>query len=201
MTSEYILFQFFGLLCLTMSLMVISAKNPVHSVFYLVLVFLNAAGLFMILGVEFLAIMFIIVYVGAIAILFLFIVMMLNIKLVELHENILRYLPMGTLMAMVFFYEMYLLMNEDVLSFIQGPHNYNQMVSWDYHMMHYTHLELLGLHVYTLYFALFFIASIILLVAMVGAIVLTLHSQVNVKSQDVFKQSSSHFSKSLILKS
>lgn len=180
--------------------MVISAKNPVHSVFYLVLVFLNAAGLFIILGVEFLAIIFIIVYVGAIAILFLFIVMMLNIKLVELNENILRYLPMGTLMAMVFFFEMFLLMDGDFLYFLNGEKNQNHMIQWDLHFMNFSHLEILGLHLYTLYFVLFWIASFILLVAMIGAIVLTLHSQVNVKSQDVFKQSSSHFSKSLILK-
>jgi NADH:ubiquinone oxidoreductase subunit 6 (subunit J) len=181
-------------------MMVIIAKNHIHSVFYLVLVFLNGAGLFILLGVEFLAIIFIIVYVGAIAILFLFIVMMLNIKLVELNENMLRYLPIGALMAIIFFFEIFLLIDNDFISLYYNDSKDSFMVSWDIHLMNFSNLEILGLHVYTLYFPLFWMASFILLVAMVGAIVLTLHLQINVKSQDVFKQSSSHFSKSIILK-
>jgi NADH:ubiquinone oxidoreductase subunit 6 (subunit J) len=200
MNLEYILFYGFAALCLATSMMVISAKNPIHSVFYLVLVFLNGAGLFILLGVEFLAIIFIIVYVGAIAILFLFIVMMLNIKLVELNENMLRYLPIGALMAIIFFFEIFLLIDNDFISLYYNDSKDSFMVSWDIHLMNFSNLEILGLHVYTLYFPLFWMASFILLVAMVGAIVLTLHLQINVKSQDVFKQSSSHFSKSIILK-
>jgi len=208
MNIEYILFYGFAALCLAMSMMVISAKNPIHSVFYLVLVFLNGAGLFILLGVEFLAIIFIIVYVGAIAILFLFIVMMLNIKLVELNENMLRYLPIGALMAIIFFFEIFLLIDNDLISLNYNPNitlpdeflKSEFMIPWAHHFMNHSNLEILGLHLYTMYFPLFWMASFILLVAMVGAIVLTLHSQVNVKSQEVFKQSSSHFSKSVILK-
>lgn len=200
MNIEYILFYGFAALCLVMSIMVISAKNPIHSVFYLVLVFLNGAGLFILLGVEFLGIIFIIVYVGAIAILFLFIVMMLNIKLVELNENMLRYLPIGALMAIIFFFEIFLLIDNDLISLNYHSSKDLFITSWDSHFINFSNLETLGLHLYTLYFPLFWMASLILLVAMIGAIVLTLHSQVHVKSQEVFKQSSSHFSKSVILK-
>jgi NADH-quinone oxidoreductase subunit J len=200
MNLENLLFYGFAALCLTASIMVISAKNPIHSVFYLVLVFLNGAGLFILVGVEFLAIIFIIVYVGAIAILFLFIVMMLNIKLVELNENMLRYLPIGALMAIIFFFEIFLLIDHDLISLYYDSHEPDFIISWDIHLINFSNLEVLGLHVYTVYFPLFWMAGYILLVAMVGAIVLTLHSQINVKSQDVFKQSSSHFSKSTILK-
>lgn len=200
MNLEYILFYGFATLAMAMSMMVISAKNPIHSVFYLVLVFLNGAGLFILLGVEFLAIIFIIVYVGAIAILFLFIVMMLNIKLVELNENMLRYLPIGALMAILFFFEITLLIDKDLISLY---YNYSDNVfinSWKSHFINFSNLEILGLYLYTIYFPLFWMCSFILLVAMIGAIVLTLHSHINIKSQEVFKQSSSHFSKSVILK-
>lgn len=197
---EYILFYGFAILCLAMSMRVISANNPIHSVFYLVLVFLNGAGLFILWGVEFLAIVFIIVYVGAIAILFLFIVMMLNIKLVELNENMLRYLPIGAFMAIIFFFEIFLLMDNDFISLNFYKTQDFFIFSWDPLFISFSNLEILGLYIYTLYFSLFWMASLILLVAMIGAIVLTLHSQINVKSQDVFKQSSSHFSNSIILK-
>jgi NADH-quinone oxidoreductase subunit J len=222
MNIESILFYGFALLCIATSIMVISAKNPIHSVFYLVLVFLNGAGLFILLGVEFLAIIFIIVYVGAIAILFLFIVMMLNIKLVELNENMLRYLPIGTLIAIIFFFEIFLLIEDDLISlhpiypifpiseylFMQevGENLFTMswnnllMISWAALIIGKSNLEFLGYTLYTYYFHLFWIAGLILLVAMIGAIVLTLYSQSNVKSQEVFKQSSSHFSKSIILK-
>jgi len=200
MNLEYLLFYGFALLCIATSMMVISAKNPIHSVFYLVLVFLNGAGLFILLGVEFLAIIFIIVYVGAIAILFLFIVMMLNIKLVELNENMLRYLPIGALIAIIFFFEIFLLIDNDLIA-LSYNHSKNDFITiWDSYVINFSNIENLGYPLYTYYFHLFWIASFILLVAMIGAIVLTLYLQINVKSQEVFKQSSSHFSKSIILK-
>jgi NADH:ubiquinone oxidoreductase subunit 6 (subunit J) len=199
MNLESILFYGFALLSIGTSMMVISAKNPIHSVFYLVLVFLNGAGLFILLGVEFLAIIFIIVYVGAIAILFLFIVMMLNIKLVELNENMLRYLPIGALIAILFFFEIFLVIDSDLISLYYN-NNDSIMTPWDSNVINFSNLENLGQPIYTYYFHLFWIASLILLVAMVGAIVLTHYLQINVKTQDVFKQSSSHFSKSIILK-
>lgn len=204
MNIEFLLFYGFALLCITSSMMVISAKNPIHAVFYLVLVFLNGAGLFILLGVEFLAMIFIIVYVGAIAILFLFIVMMLNIKLVELHENMLRYLPIGALMAIIFFFEIFLLMDLDMISgYINASTHAKHglyMIPWEYYIFHGNPLEILGYPLYTYFFHFFLIAGFILLVAMIGAIVLTLYAPDHMKSQEVFKQSSSHFSKSIILK-
>ena len=111
---ESMLFFLFSSIALIASIMVINAKNPVHSVLFLILVFCNSAGLFILLGVEFLAITFIIVYVGAIAILFLFVVMMLNIKLVELNENMLRYLPIGALIGLIFLFEIFLVLENNL---------------------------------------------------------------------------------------
>jgi NADH-quinone oxidoreductase subunit J len=203
MTIEFILFYGFAILSIGASIMVISAKNPIHSIFYLVLVFLNSAGLFIILGVEFIAIIFIIVYVGAIAILFLFVVMMLNIKLIELYENMLRYLPIGALIAIIFFFEIFLLLENDghltILSYNIINDNY-KMIDWNSNILNLSNIENIGFPIYTYYFHLFWIAGLVLLVAMIGAIVLTLYLQINVKTQDVFKQSSRHFSKSILLK-
>ena len=109
------LFYFFSFLMLLSSIMVIGAKNPIHSVLFLILVFCNATGLLILLEVEFLAMIFLVVYVGAIAVLFLFVVMMLNIKVVELSENLFLYLPIGAFVAMIFLFE--ILYTELLLSF------------------------------------------------------------------------------------
>lgn len=197
---ESILFYLFSTIALIASIMVINSKNPVHSVLFLILVFCNSAGLFILLGVEFLAITFIIVYVGAIAILFLFVVMMLNIKLVELNENMLRYLPIGALIGIIFLFEIFLVLENNFISlnYKIDPETVNYV--WDNKITSYTNIELIGNILYTNNFYLFLVASLILLVAMIGAIILTLYMQTNVKRQDVFKQTSRHFSRSIILK-
>jgi NADH:ubiquinone oxidoreductase subunit 6 (subunit J) len=197
---ESILFYLFSAIALIASIMVINSKNPVHSVLFLILVFCNSAGLFILLGVEFLAITFIIVYVGAIAILFLFVVMMLNIKLVELNENMLRYLPIGALIGIIFLFEIFLVLENNFISlnYKIDPQTINYI--WDNKITSYTNIELIGNILYTNNFYLFLVASLILLVAMIGAIILTLYMQTNVKRQDVFKQTSRHFSRSIILK-
>ena len=197
---ESILFYLFSGIALIASIMVINSKNPVHSVLYLILVFCNSAGLFILLGVEFLAITFIIVYVGAIAILFLFVVMMLNIKLVELNENMLRYLPIGALIGVIFLFEIFLVLENNLISlnYNLDPNIINNV--WDNKVTSYTNIELIGNILYTNNFYLFLVASLILLVAMIGAIILTLYMQTNVKRQDVFKQTSRHFSRSIVLK-
>ena len=177
--------------------MVISAKNPIHSVFYLVLVFLNTAVLFLFLGLEFFAIIFIIVYVGAIAILFLFVVMMLNIKLVEINENMLRYIPLGSLIGLIFMIEILLMLDHDFV-LLHFTKNINEiMVFWDIKYIKWENLASLGQVLYINYIYFFILAGIILLVAMIGAIVLTLHFQSNIKRQDVFLQTSRHFKKSI----
>jgi len=197
---ESILFYLFSSIALIASIMVINSKNPVHSVLFLILVFCNSAGLFILLGVEFLAITFIIVYVGAIAILFLFVVMMLNIKLVELNENMLRYLPIGALIGVIFLFEIFLVLENNLISLNYNLDSNNINNVWDNKITSYTNIELIGNILYTNNFYLFLVASLILLVAMIGAIILTLYMQTNVKRQDVFKQTSRHFSRSIILK-
>lgn len=197
---ESMLFFLFSSIALIASIMVINAKNPVHSVLFLILVFCNSAGLFILLGVEFLAITFIIVYVGAIAILFLFVVMMLNIKLVELNENMLRYLPIGALIGLIFLFEIFLVLENNLISLNYTIDTNNLNINWDSKLTSFTNIELIGNILYTNYSYLVLVASLILLVAMIGAIILTLYIQTNVKRQDVFKQTSRHFSRSIILK-
>ena len=197
---ESILFYIFSSIALIASIMVINSKNPVHSVLFLILVFCNSAGLFILLGVEFLAITCIIVYVGAIAILFLFVVMMLNIKLVELNENMLRYLPIGALIGIIFLFEIFLVLENNFISLNYNLDSNNINYIWDNKVTNYTNIELIGNILYTNNFYLFLVASLILLVAMIGAIILTLYMQTNVKRQDVFKQTSRHFSRSILLK-
>jgi len=197
---ESMLFFLFSSIALIASIMVINAKNPVHSVLFLILVFLNSAGLFMLLGVEFLAITFIIVYVGAIAILFLFVVMMLNIKLVELNENMLRYLPIGALIGLIFLFEIFLVLENNLVTLNYAIDSNYLNINWDSKLTSFTNIELIGNILFTNYAYLVLVASLILLVAMIGAIILTLYIQTNVKRQDVFKQTSRHFSRSIILK-
>merc|ERR1711988_2049458 len=100
--------------------MVISARNPIHSVLFLVLVFCNAAGLLILLETEFLAMLFLVVYVGAIAVLFLFVVMMLNIRVTELNESVLRYIPIGGLILLIFFLEVLSVINGDLVPFFSS---------------------------------------------------------------------------------
>lgn len=196
---EYILFLFLSLLMIYGSLMVISAQNPIHSVLYLILVFCSSAAFFISLGVEFLGIIFMIVYVGAIAILFLFVVMMLNIKLIEFNENLLRYLPLGGIIGFIFLIELFLILDKNYTFLVDNNNSYFY-TTWVNNFYSFTNIELLGLVLYTKYFYLFLMAGLILLVAMIGAIVLTLYFQLNIKRQNVFKQTSRHFSRAIILR-
>lgn len=175
------IFFCFGSAALISSLLVITSKNPIHSIFSLVLAFANVSILLILLGIEFLGLLFLIVYVGAIAILFLFVVMMLNIKLVELLDNTTRYIPIGILIGIIFLIELSLLLPTiDV----QNTINYT-----DYFIiLPFTNILLLAEYLYTDLYVYFLFASIILLVAMLAAIVLTLSHEINVKRQDLFVQ-------------
>jgi NADH-quinone oxidoreductase subunit J len=172
--TEQILFYLFAFIAVISAIMVISAANPVHSVFFLILVFVNTAAILLMLQVEFIAMILLVVYVGAIAVLFLFVVMMLNIRLVELHENVIRYLPIGGLIGIIFFLEIFIIIRKsDIIlgnnaSILVGP------VNWAENLHTLTNIESLGNLIYTHYYLYFLIAGLILLVAMVGAIVLTL---------------------------
>ena len=178
-----ITFYVFSLVAILSALMVISARNPVHSVLFLILSFVNASGLFVLLGAEFLAMILVVVYVGAVAVLFLFVVMMLDINFVKLREGFLQYLPFGALLGIVLIIELGILFltrsfSENSLSkFVESP-EINEIEN----------TKLIGQVLYTDYFYLFQISGLILLVAMVGSITLTLRDRGQVKRQNISQQ-------------
>ena len=178
-----ITFYVFSLVAVLSALMVISARNPVHSVLFLILSFVNASGLFVLLGAEFLAMILVVVYVGAVAVLFLFVVMMLDINFVKLREGFLQYLPFGALLGIVLIIELGILFltksfSENSLSkFVELPV-----------MNEAENTKLIGQVLYTNYFYLFQISGLILLVAMVGSITLTLRDRGQVKRQNISQQ-------------
>ena len=165
------------------ALMVISSKNSVHSVLFLILSFINAAGLFILLGAEFLAMILVIVYVGAVAVLFLFVVMMLDINFIKLREGFLQYLPFGSLLGIVLLTELAIIFLSDQLTDIKLI-EYNKLPSFK----EIENTKDIGLVLYTDYFYLFQLSGLILLVAMIGSIVLTLRQRVGVKKQSIQKQ-------------
>jgi len=198
---ELTLFYIFSTLAVLSALMVIRSENPVHSVLFLVLVFFNSAGLLLLLEVEFLAMLFIVVYVGAIAVLFLFVVMMLNVKMAKYSNDLLRYLPVGGLIIFVFLMEMFLLIEGDLVSPIEASTNGYSFTQWFSKVDQVTNIEVIGQVMYTYYFYFFLAASIILLVSMIGAIVLTMQVQYNVKRQQIFQQVSRDFERAVFLTS
>jgi len=175
-------FYLFAGLCVASAFMVIAAKNPVHSVLYLILTFVNAAGLFVMLGAEFLAMILIVVYVGAVAVLFLFVVMMLDVDFAELKQGALQYLPIGMLIGGIFFTELFLVVGFWAI----GPGVPQTITAPIAAKM--SNIEVIGLVLYTRYVYFFEAAGMILLVAMVGAIVLTLQHRVRVRRQNIFEQ-------------
>lgn len=180
---DQVLFYSFGVLAVINGLMVITAKNPVHSVFYLVLAFISASLLLILLGVEFLPVVFMIVYVGAIAILFLFVVMMLNIKLVEILDNSTRYAPIGFIIGFIFFNSVISILDQEMLPWESGYE-----LSPGRSIAPTLNAVNMGSVIYTNHFTSFIIASLILLVAMIGAIMLTIFHEKSVKRQDIFVQ-------------
>ena len=175
-------FYLFAGLCVASAFMVIAAKNPVHSVLYLILAFVNAAGLFVMIGAEFLAMILIVVYVGAVAVLFLFVVMMLDVDVTELKQGALQYLPIGVLIGGIFIAELLLVVGAWVI----GPGVPQAIVSPI--PMGISNTEALGLVLYTKYVYFFQAAGMILLVAMIGAIVLTLRHKERVRRQSIAEQ-------------
>jgi NADH-quinone oxidoreductase subunit J len=175
-------FYLFAGVCVASAFMVIAAKNPVHSVLYLILAFVNASGLFVMMGAEFLAMILIVVYVGAVAVLFLFVVMMLDVDFAELRHGFLQYLPVGVLVGVVFLAELLLVVGAWVI----GPGIPQTITSPIPSTISNT--EAIGRVLYTQYVYYFQAAGIVLLVAMVGAIVLTLRHKPNVKRQNVADQ-------------
>ena len=177
-------FYLFSAVLVASGLMVIAARNPVHSVLFLILAFVNAAGLFLLLGAEFLAMLLIIVYVGAVAVLFLFVVMMLDIDFAELKGEMARYMPLGLLVGVIILMQLAL----GVGAWVQadGALGLRQAVTPPADQVENT--RALGLLIYDKYLYLFQAAALILLVAMIGAIVLTLRHRKDVKRQNVLHQ-------------
>ena len=175
-------FYLFASVCVASALMVIASKNPVHSVLFLILAFVNASGLFVLMGAEFLAMILIVVYVGAVAVLFLFVVMMLDVDFAELRQGFLQYLPVGALVGVVFMTELLLVVGTWAI----GPGIPRAIASPIPQTISNT--EALGRVLYTQYIYYFQAAGLVLLVAMIGAIVLTLRHRPNVKRQSISAQ-------------
>ncbi|QEN90880.1 NADH-quinone oxidoreductase subunit J [Labrys sp. KNU-23] len=176
-------FYLFAFVCVASALMVILSRNPVHSVLYLILAFVNAAGLFMLTGAEFLALILIVVYVGAVAVLFLFVVMMLDVDFTELRQGFLQYLPIGFLVGLIVLIELLMV----VVGWAISPGIVvNPQTQIDTSV---TNTEALGRVLYTQYVFFFQGAGLVLLVAMIGAIVLTLRHKEGVKRQNPALQS------------
>ena len=181
---QAICFWAFAVVAVGSGVMVISARNPVHSVLFLILAFFNAAGLFVLLGAEFLAMILVIVYVGAVAVLFLFVVMMLDINFVELRHGFMQYLPIGALVGLVLLVELVLVFGAWTLS----PDIGSAAVAPTPSPAQLSNTAALGSLLYTHYIYAFQAAGLILLVAMVGAIVLTLRSREGVRHQKIAQQ-------------
>ncbi|GBD44526.1 NADH-quinone oxidoreductase subunit J [bacterium HR40] len=181
MTIALFVFYVFALVTTASAVMVIAARNPVHSVLFLILAFVSSAGLFVLLGAEFLAMVLVVVYVGAVAVLFLFVVMMLDIDFVQLREGFLQYLPVGALVGLVLLVELALVFGTQAVetAAVDMPPTAPPGV---------TNTEALGSLLYTRYFYLFQTAGAILLVAIVGAITLTLRHRPDAKRQDISRQ-------------
>jgi NADH-quinone oxidoreductase subunit J len=174
-------FYLFAGVCVASAVMVIAARNPVHSVLFLILAFVNAAGLFVLLGAEFLAMILIVVYVGAVAVLFLFVVMMLDVDFATLRRGFLDYLPIGALVGVVFLVELLLVVGTWAI----GP-GVPKAIAVPTPSV--TNTEALGLVLYTRYAYFFEAAGLVLLVAMIGAIVLTLRHREKVRRQVIAEQ-------------
>jgi NADH-quinone oxidoreductase subunit J len=175
-------FYLFSAVMIGAAFMVISARNPVHSVLFLILAFFNAAGLFILLGAEFLAMILVVVYVGAVAVLFLFVVMMLDVDFAELKQGFLQYLPIGGTLGLVVLIEIVLVVGAWTIAPVSIANVATPMPPG------VTNTMALGRVLYTQYLYLFEAAGFVLLTAMIGAIVLTLRHKVGVKRQDIALQ-------------
>lgn len=184
MIVQALLFYLFGAVAIASGVMVISARNPVHSVLFLILAFFNAAGLFLLMGAEFLAMVLVIVYVGAVAVLFLFVVMMLDINFTELRQGFLNYVPIGGMIGLILVIELVALglgwaFSPGASSVAAAPLPPPDAM---------TNTRALGALFYTRYVYLFETSGLILLVAMIGAIVLTLRRRKDVRKQNISAQ-------------
>jgi len=181
---EALVFYMFAAITIASGVLVISARNPVHSVLFLILAFFNSAGLFVLLGAEFLAMILVVVYVGAVAVLFMFVVMMLDINYVEMRQGFLQYLPIGFLIGLILLVELIVVLGGWRLTSELAVSAAAPIPT----AMSVTNTQALGQLLYTHYIYLFQAAGMILLLAMVGAIVLTHRKRIGVKKQVIRDQ-------------
>lgn len=193
---ESLLLNILFIIIILNAVMIITARNPVHSILFLVMVFVSNTGVFLFLGVEFIAMFFLIVYVGAITVLFLFVVMMLNIKIIELNEKLISYLPVGIFIGLIFLLEILFLINSNF-----GPFENldTTVLTTSYSNLYLTYTDFLytnsitntqqiGFLLYKKYGYLVILCGLILLIAMIGAIILTLNQNYKNKRQDFYIQ-------------
>ena len=181
MLAHSIIFYFFSFITIASSLMVIASKNTVHAVFFLILDFVSISSLFIMMGAEFLGMLTLIVYVGAVAVLFLFVVMMINVNFSELKSGFLEYIPFGLLIGLVILLELGMMIAtwKYKADFVPSNTIVNKTI---------TNTESLGLVIYTDYIFFFQLSGFILLVAMIGAIVLTFRRKESLRRQDITTQ-------------
>ncbi|MBS7803793.1 NADH-quinone oxidoreductase subunit J [Rhizobiales bacterium TNE-4] len=184
MNAAGFFFYVFSAIAVASAFMVVAAKNPVHSVLFLILTFVNAAGLFLLMGAEFLAMILVVVYVGAVAVLFLFVVMMLDVDFAELRQGFLNYLPVGGLVAIIFLIELVLVVG----TWATGHGTVKPTPAAQPGDLIVSNTEAIGRVLYTQYVYFFQAAGMVLLVAMIGAIVLTLRHKPGVKRQNIADQ-------------
>ena len=184
MILQSLFFYLFASFTVAAAFMVIAAKNPVHSVLFLILAFVNSAGLFILLGAEFLAMILIVVYVGAVAVLFLFVVMMLDVDFTELRQGFLQYLPVGALVGIILLVELVLVLG----GLLSAPETAAAPAAPIPPPEVDSNVAVIGSVLYTRYIFYFQMAGLVLLVAMIGAIVLTLRHKEGVKRQDIARQ-------------
>jgi NADH-quinone oxidoreductase subunit J len=184
MSLSALFFYLFSAITVASAFMVIASRNPVHSVLFLILAFVNAAGLFVLVGAEFLAMILIVVYVGAVAVLFLFVVMMLDVDFAELRQGFLQYLPVGAIVGFIFLAELLLIVG----TWITGAGVAGAIRSPIPPASEVTNTQALGRVLYTTYVHFFELAGLVLLVAMIGAIVLTLQHKTQAKRQNIAAQ-------------
>jgi NADH:ubiquinone oxidoreductase subunit 6 (subunit J) len=208
----YLAITFLIILC---SLLVIVNKNPIHSILYLVLVFILTTILFLTLNVEFIAMLFLVLYIGAIVVLFLFVVMMLNVRIIELKERIISYVPIAIIIVLIFFLLVLSMLkvnfiieptrftidNINILEFFfkdilfsDSPSNINNIYT---HNVNSNNLNLIAFALYKDYIVIFFLAGIILFIAMIGSITLTLNQKSITKRQDYYKQTNKDIVKAI----
>ena len=194
MIAHAIFFYFFSIIAIFSAIMVTVSRNTVHSVFFLILDFITISCLFIMIGAEFLGMIMLIVYVGAVAVLFLFVVMMINIKIDQVNSSLVTYLPLGIIVFLIFFMEVWSSISVGVYE--ENLKNFN----WFANAYSTSNIKIVGNILYTYKLPCFIMAGMILLVAMIGSITLTLAEMKGPKTQNIYKQLKQDFKQSVRLK-